>query len=184
MFQAWLKNSKIAAHLLVGALLICSGCSNMPFVKINKAPSRMFLTDFSTAWTAAMESISGLSQGKDVIRLNNRDTGTLETTWIDNSESRQFLDVFSDEDFFLRARYRLQVQIREGKRDDEQAVMVRVLRFQQKETTFLGGWQDVESDGLEESIYLYRIGRLIAIQQYNEDQIDSVRKMDDEDTLF
>jgi hypothetical protein len=66
----------------------------MPFVKINKAPSRMFLTDFSTAWTSAMEAISGVALGKDVIRVNNRDTGILETTWIDNSESRQFLDVF------------------------------------------------------------------------------------------
>ena len=40
-------------HALVAALALGAlGCSNMPFVKQNRAPTRIFLTDFSTAWTA------------------------------------------------------------------------------------------------------------------------------------
>jgi hypothetical protein len=154
----------------------------MPFVRQNKAPTQIFLTDFSTAWTAALEAVSA---GKDIIKSQNRETGTIETNWVDNSESRQFLDVFSDEDFFLRSRYKLQVQVREGKKNDQQAVLVRILKQTQKESTFLGGWQDAPSDLLEESVYLYRIGRLIAIQQYTDDQDnkqDEIR--DDGDTLF
>ncbi len=169
------KLSKFCLGLML--LMGMVGCSNLPFVKQNKAPSRLFLTDFSTAWTAALEAVSG---GKDVVRVNNRESGIIETTWIDNSDSRQFLDVFSDEDFFLRARYRLQIQVREGKKNDQQAVMVRVLRFQQKETTFLGGFQDSQTDGLEESVLLYRVGRLIAIQQYNED-MEKAQRLSDED---
>ncbi len=168
--------------ILCALLLLISGCSAIPFVRQNKAPTRIFLTDFSTAWTAALEAVSS---GKDLIRLNNRETGTIETNWIDNSESRQFLDVFSDEDFFLRSRYKLQVQVREGKKNGEQATLVRVLRQCQKESTFLGGWQDSESDLLEESVYLYRIGRLIAIQQYSDEQEAKEREIaDDGDTLF
>lgn len=165
------------------ALLVPSmGCSSLPFVKQNRAPSRIFVTDFSTAWTAALEAVSN---GKDVIRNQNRDTGVIETSWIDNSESRQFLDVFSDEDFFLRSRYKLQVQVREGRKNDEQAVLVRILKQSQREITFLGGWQDVESDLLEESVYLYRIGRLIAIQQYTDEQDSQMNdKFNDSDTLF
>jgi hypothetical protein len=173
---------KIWKHLLVLALVAFSGCSNLPFVKQNKAPTRIFLTDFSTAWTAALE---GVSNGKDIIRVQNRETGVIETNWIDNSESRQFLDVFSDEDFFLRSRFKLQVQVREGKKNGQQAVLVRVLKQSQKESTFLGGFQEVESDLLEESVYLYRIGRLIAIQQYTDDQDVKERQiLDDGDTLF
>ncbi|MGZ3695791.1 MAG: hypothetical protein ACXWQO_16950 [Bdellovibrionota bacterium] len=180
MFRVLQRHSKQV--LVVASLLLAGfGCSNLPFVPINKAPSRIFLTDFSTAWTAALEAVSA---GRDVIRVNNREAGTIETNWINNTESRNFLDVFSNEDFFLQMRFKLQVQVREGKKNGQQAVMVRVLKQQQKQNTFLGGWQDVESDGLEESVYLYRIGRLVAIQQANEDQQEKQKEIDDGDTLF
>lgn len=179
MFRALPKLTKHIAllSLMLGAL----GCANLPFVPINRAPSRIFLTDYSTAWTAALEAVSA---GRDVIRVNNRETGTIETNWINNTESRNFLDVFSNEDFFLQMRFKLQVQVREGKKNDQQAVMVRILKQQQRQSTFLGGWQEIESDGLEESVYLYRIGRMIAIQQYSEDEQEKQKEIDDGDTLF
>lgn len=172
-----------SAGLLALAFFAFPGCANLPFVKINKGYTRLFVSDFATAWTAALE---GVSAGRsDVIRVNNRETGVIETGWIDNSESRQFLDVFRDEDFFLRMRYRLQVQVREGKKNDEQAVLIRVLKQQQQQATFMGGFTEVESDGVEENVYLYRIGRLIALQQENEPgggEPAAIR--DDGDTLF
>ncbi len=129
--------------------------------------------------------MEAVSNGKDVIHSNSRETGIIETNWIDNSLSRQFLDVFSDEDFFLRSRYKLQVHVREGKKDGQQAVLVRVLKQAQRESTFLGGFQDVQSDLLEESVYLYRIGRLIAIQQYGDEQEAKEREIvDDGETLY
>lgn len=179
MSRLWCRNTKL---VFLGAALLLGGCSNLPFVKVNKAPTRIFLTDFSTAWTAALEAVSG---GKDIIKIQNRETGVVETNWIDNTDLRQFLDVFSDEDFFLRSRFRLQVQVREGKKNGQQAVMVRVLKFGQKENTFLGGFQEDETDGLEESVYLYRIGRLIAIQQHNEDSAkQQQQELDENETLF
>ncbi|MCO5143233.1 MAG: outer membrane protein assembly factor BamC [Oligoflexia bacterium] len=150
-------------------------------MKQNKAASRIFLSDFATAWTAALEAASA---GRDIVRIQNRETGTIETNWIDNSISRQFLDVFSDEDFFLRMRYKLQIHVREGKKNEQTAVLIRVIKYQQKESTFLGGWQDIETDGIEESVYLYRIGRLIAIQQYTEEQEQNRNKIEDGDTFF
>lgn len=185
MFRASRKNSKIIrGALLAGALLSLPACSNLPFVKQNKAYSRIFLTDFSTAWTAGLEAAS--AGRSDAVRNNNREIGTIDTNWIDSSEPRQFLDVFSDADFFLRSRYRVQIQIREGRKNDQPAVMVRVLKQQQQESTFLGGFQEQESDGVEENVYLYRIGRLIAIQQHNDDAEDALKKIgvSDDDTLF
>jgi hypothetical protein len=53
------------------------------------------------------------------------------------------------------------------------------------QNTFLGNWQDTETDGIEEAVYLYRIGRLIAIQQYNDDQDKEDRQIVDKgETLF
>ena len=185
MYRASLRNTKlVAGALLGGALFLLSSCANLPHVKQNKAYSRVFLTDFSTAWTAALEAAS--AGRSDVIRNNNRETGIIDTSWIDSSEPRQFLDVFSDADFFLRSRYRMQIQIREGRKNGDQAVMVRVLKQGQSEFTFLGGFQEQESDGIEENVYLYRIGRLIAIQQHNDSQEDSLRSIgaNDDDTLF
>lgn len=179
--MSWVNRGNLK-QLALAALVLLPACSNLPFVKQNKAPTRIFLTDFSTAWTAALEAVSN---GKDIIRVQNRETGLIETNWIDNSESRQFLDVFTNEDFFLRSRYKLQVQVREGKKNDQQAVLVRVLKQGQRETTFLGGWQDTETDLIEEAVYLYRIGRLIAIQQYSDDQDQKQRQIfDDGDTVF
>lgn len=180
--KSWIAARVSGQLLLLMGLLAFSACSNLPFVKQNKAPSRIFVADFSTAWTAALEAVSN---GKDVIKSQNRETGVIETNWIDNSESRQFLDVFTNEDFFLRSRYKIQVHIREGKKNGQQAVLVRVIKHSQRESTFLGGFQDVESDLLEESVYLYRIGRLIAIQQASDEEdmrADSIH--DEGETLF
>ena len=60
-------------------------------------------------------------------------------------------------------------------------MQIRVLKMQQEEKTFLSGWEDVESDGVDESTYLYRIGRLIAIQQYNESQDEQQKNKDDKE---
>jgi hypothetical protein len=186
MFRALSRNSRIFYLSSMGALtlLLSSSCSSLPFVKQNKAYSRIFLSDFSTAWTAALDAAA--AGRSDAIRSNNRETGIIDTNWVDSSEPRQFLDTFSDEDFFLRSRYRFQIQVREGRKNDEQAVMIRVLKQQQQESTFLGGWSEKESDGIEESVYLYRIGRLISMQQYTDDQDDSARNIgaEDDNTLF
>ena len=136
------------------------------------------MADYSTAWTASLEAIA---QGQDVIRVQNREQGIIETTWINNTELQHFLEAFTDEDFFLRSRYKLQVQLREGKKNGKNSVLVRILKFQQMEKTFLGGWEDVESTGVEEKTYLYRIGRLIAIQQNNEKQDSMEQEGSDED---
>jgi hypothetical protein len=197
MFQRFRKSSRAARTpspfasspkgvpwlLLLVAAASLNSCANLPFVPQTKAPSRVFLTDFATAWTAALEAVS---VNKDVVKSNNRETGIIETNWIDHSVQRHFLDVFKDEDFFLRMRHRMQIHVREGKKNDQQAVLVRVIKQQQRESTFLGGFQEVETDGLEESVLLYRIGRLIAIQQYTEEQDTQQRRIFDreEESIF
>lgn len=176
MFQAWHKNfNQLARIAILGVCAITfSGCAGsapfyeeLPFVSVNRAPYRVYKADFSTAWEAAMQAVS---LGRDVIRYQNRDLGVIESDWIENTNEHTFLQVFSNEDFMLRSRYKLQVQIREGtKNGSAPVVMVRVLKLQQMERTFLAGWEAVDSDGVDEATYLYLIGRKISLRQM-EDQ--------------
>jgi hypothetical protein len=154
---------------ILGALALILGltaCSSLPFVNIDKAHTRVFQTDYSTAWTAAFDAVS---MGRDIIRVQNRELGIIETSWVDYTEQKHFLEVFSDEQFFLRARFRLKVQLREGRKNGQQAVIVQILREEQSEKTFLAGWSP--SDNAEpniEAAVLYRVGRLIAMQEHND----------------
>ena len=139
------------------------GCANLPFVQQNRAHSRIFVADYSGAWSAALEAVAAAT---DVIQ--NRDLGTIETGWFKNTDSRNFFEAFSPEDHYNRARYRLFIYVREGKKSQQQAVVVRVQLEQQVEKSPFSGWETIESDGLVEATYLYRIGRLIALQEFAE----------------
>ena len=160
---------------------------NLPFVKIDKASSRIFLTDFPTAWSEAQNVIS-----TEFAEITKSQTGGdsgqgskygfLETRWVDNTDLLHFLNVFSDEDFFLRSRYKLQIQVREGKKDNQPAVMVRVLKIHQMEKTFLSGWEDVPSDGVDESTILYRMGRKLSRIIRCEARDDFCRKLREAET--
>ena len=159
--------------------LALQGCSEIPFVRIDKAHTRIFQTDYSNAWTAAFDAVA---MGRDVIRLQNRELGIIETTWIDYTEQKHFLEVFSEERFFLRARYRLKVQLREGRKNGQNAVMVQVLREEQTEKTFLSGWgRSDEPESNVEAAVLYRIGRLIAIQEHNDKLAANVADINDKE---
>lgn len=151
----------------------------MPFMEPNKAHTRIFATDYSTAWTASLEASN---QNRNLVFNHNREQGWIETNWIENTEQRHFLDVFTSEDFFLRSRYRMKIYLYDGKKNGQPSVLVRVLKELQIEKTFLGGWEQVKSSGTEEAVLLYRIGRLIAISDYIEKQkMDALKDAEPED---
>lgn len=158
--QGW-RYARLAS---LAMLILASGaCSTLPFVPQNKAHSRTFLSDFATAWTAALESVSNAT---DVIQ--SRDLGTIETGWFTNTDQRNFFEAFSKEDHFNRARYRLFIYVRGGKKHGQEAAVVRVQLEQQVEKSPFSSWETIESNGLIEAVYLYRIGRLVALQDYAE----------------
>lgn len=173
--------SKILGQCSVAVLLMIfsHACSSLPYVNPNKAYTRIFQTDYSTAWTAAFDAVS---MGRDVIRNQNRELGLIETTWIDYTEQKHFLEVFSTEQFFLRARYRVRVQLREGKKNGQNAVLVQVLKEEQTEKTFLAGWSDtIDSEPNVEATILYRMGRLIAIQEHNDKMAANAAETNDKE---
>ncbi len=157
--------------IMVCAILGASGCSNLPFVEQNRAYSRIFITDFTTAWSSTLESLS--TAGIREI-AQNRGLGTIKTGYIRNTDARNYFEAFGPEDYYRRARYRLFIHIREGKKSKKRAVVVRIQKEQQVEKSPFSGWETIESNGLDEAIYLYRVGRVIALQTFT-DKLDELK---------
>ena len=155
------------SYLFLLMLSILGGnvaCTSLPFHQEKKAHYRIFLTDFSTAWKASVEAVSGKSA---VLNLN-REAGTIELGWKINTEEHNFLESFTGENYYRQARYRLFLRLHEGKKNGKQAVMIQVQKEQQAEKSIFANWETVPSSGLDEATYLYRIGRLIALQEYED----------------
>ena len=158
-----MKHSKRQILALLILLLGINACSTLPFLDQNKAYSRIFLTDFGNTWSAALESVA---DAKEV--QQNRDQGTIETGWIPNSASRNFIESFSAESHYRRSRYRLFLYVREGIKAKQTASVVRIQKEQQVQKSPFAAWESIESTGVDEAAYLYRIGRLVALQEYAE----------------
>lgn len=160
-----IKQSHFFPLLLLFVLGGNVACTSLPFHQEKKAHYRIFLTDFSTAWEASKKAAS---EGSIVI-IPNREAGTIKFRgWKENTEKHNFLESFSGENYHRQSRYRLFIRIHEGKKNGKQAVMVQIQKEQQAEKSIFAHWEGVPSSGVDEATYLYRIGKLIAIQEHEE----------------
>jgi len=142
--------------------------------------SRVYLTDFNTAWQAVLESLKAVP-----IDIPNRDAGFIQTRWIENTAIKNFTDSFGTADTYLKSQYRLRVSLsRGGNYNGVPAVKVTVQKDQLIQRDVLDGWRPVETDSIEENTLLYRIGRLITIKtQLTQIEEEKIKK-DLEETQF
>lgn len=154
--------------------VLTSSCSTyLPFRTKPLSTARFFRTEYAVAWTAAVESVANVAG--DVPVEQNQEQGVIRTGWIENSKEWSFFEVFKEDDIYLRSRYRLYIFVNEGRKyGEEPVVMIRIQREHQVEKTFLAGWETIETDGRVESTILYRMGRLIAMREY-QDKLDEKR---------
>jgi hypothetical protein len=118
--------------------------------------ARIFIADYPVAWEAAVDALK-LSP-MDVV---NRENGTLQTKWIDNTAERNLLDSAGSVSPYLKAQYRFRVILAKGFYEGNPSVRVTVQKEQQVQRDVLEGWKGQESDGIQENSLLYRIGKLI-----------------------
>ncbi len=108
----------------------------------------------------------------------NRDLGTVSTGWVTKTNSWNFLESFSAEYHAHRARYRIFISVIKGKQGDSPITTVRIQKEQQIAKSIFTRWENINSKGTEEVVYLYRIGRLIALENYlnkqNEENIKNI----------
>jgi hypothetical protein len=140
-----------------------SGCSRsifaQPGTELERIYSRIFITDYNTAWQSSLEALKRFEK-----TVQNRQGGTMQTTWIDNTAEKNFIESFGGDVTYLKTKYRLNVTVAPGNYNGRPSVKVSILKDQMVQRDLLEGWRQVQSDAIEENTFLYRIGRIIYIK--------------------
>jgi hypothetical protein len=149
-----LKISLLA--LLWGAF--AQGCAvlHQPGQESNKIYSKVFLVDYNTAWQASLDSLRSFDKTKQ-----NRAGGIIQTSWIDNTAERAFIDAFGGQQTYIKSRYRMTMAVAPGTYKGKPSVKISIEKEQQIQRDALEGWKEVLSDAIDENTMLYRISRLI-----------------------
>ncbi len=121
--------------------------------------SRVYLTDFNTAWQAVLESMKSLR-----LDVTNREGGFVQTRWTENTAEKNFIDSFGGADSFLKAQFRFRLTVAKGFYNGRPSVKVTVQKDQLVQRDVLEGWRPVETDEVEEKTLLYRVGQIVTIK--------------------
>jgi hypothetical protein len=120
---------------------------------------RIYYTDLNTAWQAVLESMKNSR-----LDVSNREGGFIQTKWTDNTAEKNFTDSFGAADSYLKAQFRFRVNVAKGFYNGKPTVKITVQKEQLIQRDVLEGWRPVESDSIDETTLLYRIGRVIYIR--------------------
>lgn len=138
--------------ILVAAL---AGCVSSPTKPIIKTHEKIYRANFEETWRAVQQSIMPYP-----LRVNNMDTGQIQTTLIKGANA--FQPPHTDEAPSGGYRYRLHFNVLKL---SEQRTKVAISKKAELARDFFSEPEEQGSDGLEEKILLYRIGREIAIER-------------------
>jgi hypothetical protein len=120
---------------------------------------RIYLTDYNTAWQSVLDSLKNSR-----LDVSNREGGFIQSKWTENTAEKNFSDSFGSADSYLKAQYRFRVSIAKGYYNGQPTVKVSVQKEQLIQRDVLEGWKPIETDSIDETTLLYRIGRLIQIR--------------------
>ena len=130
------------------------------------------MTDYNTAWQAILDALKNTHM--DII---NREGGFLQTKWIENTSEKNFTDSFGTAAAYLKAQMRFRVNAAKGFYNGRETVKLTLEKEQVVQQDVLEGWQPAQTDGVEESTLLYRVGRLIYMRmklaQLEQDKINA-----------
>lgn len=161
-------------NLLIISLLFFSGCASYEkFRQVTEEleiPSRIYKADFNQAWQAVISVMR-----KYDIAQQNQEAGFIKTRWMDNTLEVNFTDSFGSSDAVKAAKFKVVVNVVKGFRTGREVSKITIYKRQLVEQDFLQGWKEVSTDGILEQSLLYRIERLIAIDNKLK-QIDKARE--------
>lgn len=161
-------------YLLITSLVFFSGCASYEkFRQVTEEleiPSKIYKADFNQAWQAVISVMR-----KYDIAQQNQEAGFIKTRWMDNTLEVNFTDSFGSSDAVKAAKFKVIVNVVKGFRTGREVSKVTIYKRQLVEQDFLQGWKEVSTDGILEQTLLYRIERLIAIDNKLK-QIDKARE--------
>ena len=157
-------------------MLFFSGCASYEkFRQVTEEleiPSKIFKADYNQTWQAVISVMR-----KYDIAQQNQEAGFIKTRWIDNTLEINFADAFGSSDTVKAAKFKIIINVVKGFRSSREVTKVTIYKRQMIEQDFLQGWKEVTPDGIIERTLLYRIERLIAIDNSLK-EIDKVREQE------
>jgi hypothetical protein len=168
---------------LIAFMLFLSGCASYEkFRQVTEEleiPSRIYKADYNQTWQAVISVMR-----KFDIAQQNQEAGFIKTRWMDNTIEVNFTDSFGSSDAVKAAKFKLVVNVVKGFRASREVTKVTIYKRQLVEQDFLQGWKEVSPDGIMEKTLLYRIERLIAIDNKLK-EIDKAREKEQlQNTVF
>jgi hypothetical protein len=161
-------------YLLISSLILLSGCAGYEkyrqITEELEIPTRVYKADFNQSWQAVIAVMR-----KYDIATQNQEAGFVKTRWMDNTLEVNFADAFGSSDAVKAAKFKLIVNVVKGYRSSREVTKVTIYKRQLVEQDFLQGWKEVSTDGIIEKTLLYRIERLIAIDNKLK-EIDKARE--------
>ena len=109
------------------------------------------------------------------IASQNQEAGVIKTCWIDNTLELNFADSFGTSDSVKAAKFKILVNVVKGFRAGREVAKVTFYKRQLVEQDFLQGWKEIPSDSIQEKTLIYRIERIITIDNKLKD-IDKARE--------
>ncbi len=159
---------------LIVMLLFLSACASYEkFRQVTEEldiPSKIYKADYNQTWQAVIQVMR-----KFDIAQQNQEAGFIKTRWMDNTLEVNFADSFGSSDAVKAAKFKLVVNVVKGFRSSREVSKVTIYKRQLMEQDFLQGWKEVSTDGITEKTLLYRIERLIAIDNKLK-EIDKARE--------
>lgn len=161
-------------YLLIILMPLFSGCANYEkFRQVTEEleiPSKIYRADYNQTWQAVIQVMR-----KYDIAQQNQEAGFIKTRWMDNTLEVNFTDSFGSSDAVKAAKFKLIVNVVRGFRASREVTKVTIYKRQLMEQDFLQGWKEVSTDGTIEKTLLYRIERLVAIDNKLK-EIDKARE--------
>lgn len=121
-------------------------------------PSKVYKADFNQSWKAILAVMK-----KYDLSLQNIESGVIKTRWMDNTSELNFADHFGSSGAVKAAKFKLVVNLVKGFKSGREVSKITVYRRQLVEQDFLQGWKEIPSDGIHEKVILYRIDRMLTI---------------------
>lgn len=147
--------------MILSAALLTQGCTTATErlekrLKVGEPISRVYNAKYEEVEAAIKQAMIKYPQ-----RVDNTEDGIFETDYV-KGEAR-FRPPQNNADFSPGYRYRVLIRLVKGKATDKPAVKVLVTKQIEIARDFFAQPQPVASDGLEENVILYRIGREVTI---------------------
>ena len=160
--------------LLIITMLFFGGCASYEkFRQVTEEleiPSKIYKADYNQTWQAVIQVMR-----KYDIAQQNQEAGFIKTRWMDNTLEVNFADSFGSSDAVKAAKFKLVVNVVKGFRNGREVAKVTIYKRQLVEQDFLQGWKEQSTDGITEKTLLYRMSRLIAIDNKLK-EIDKARE--------